>query len=469
MRHGKKLDDGRKLRQNRPKPSPFVRLTFGEKHEIARYMKENQGMQLKQYAETFTKKWNRNVTERQIMGTKENLEKWADEQYKNSSQSYEKIVRKPRTCLAKAEREEIARFITKHNTMTLEETAKIFSEKWNKDINRTHIASAKRMAQNLFNAENQLSLDQHHKSSDDLLQGSSSLGLNQVMRATDQNRNNEVMGHSYGVSERKLSQDDHLSSGIDLYSQFQLGNHKQEVYKNPFQTDNLLGNSIPTSVHQADFKTDFKTDPTNLLDYQTKLTSESSHSIKAPTLGDLPPLDPASLVGIKPHLNTTQSLPNDYNPLSNSLNQPNLVTPNAHNQMLHQNQSVAGMLNNQASAYQAAANITSSATSTTGQSGLTLTCPQCYRQFDSAPFFWYHVSVEHNIYSSFNTLNPLNPLNSNGSGVAQTQQVVATSSSGLHHLPMNHQIHNTNPDPDQARSAPLDHFNFGLHHLNPAN
>ena len=48
------------------------------------------------------------------MGTKENLLKWADEQYKNSSQSYEKIVRKPRTCLAKAEREEIARFITKN-------------------------------------------------------------------------------------------------------------------------------------------------------------------------------------------------------------------------------------------------------------------------------------------------------------------------------------------------------------------
>ena len=64
MRHGKKLDDGRKLRQNRPKPSPFVRLTFGEKHEIANFMKENPGMQLKQYAEMFTKKWNRNVTER---------------------------------------------------------------------------------------------------------------------------------------------------------------------------------------------------------------------------------------------------------------------------------------------------------------------------------------------------------------------------------------------------------------------
>ena len=35
--------------------------------------------------------------------------------------------------------------------MTLEETARIFSEKWNKDINRTHIASAKRMVQNIQN------------------------------------------------------------------------------------------------------------------------------------------------------------------------------------------------------------------------------------------------------------------------------------------------------------------------------
>ena len=64
MRHGKKLDDGRKLRQNRPKPSPFVRLTFGEKHDSATFMQENPGMQLKQYAEIFTKKWSRNVTER---------------------------------------------------------------------------------------------------------------------------------------------------------------------------------------------------------------------------------------------------------------------------------------------------------------------------------------------------------------------------------------------------------------------
>ena len=113
--------------------------------------------------------------------------------------------------------------------MTLEETAKIFSEKWNKDINRTHIASAKRMAQNLFNNENQMGMADDQKSTDDLLQGStpSSLGLNQVMRGTDQNRNNELMGHNYGMNERKISQDDHLSSGIDLYSQFQLGNHKQ--------------------------------------------------------------------------------------------------------------------------------------------------------------------------------------------------------------------------------------------------
>ena len=32
-------------------------------------MKENQGMQLKQYAETFTKKWNRNVTERFVFSS----------------------------------------------------------------------------------------------------------------------------------------------------------------------------------------------------------------------------------------------------------------------------------------------------------------------------------------------------------------------------------------------------------------
>ena len=38
--------------------------------------------------------------------------------------------------------------------MTLEETARIFSEKWSKDINRTHIASAKRMIQNLQNMIN---------------------------------------------------------------------------------------------------------------------------------------------------------------------------------------------------------------------------------------------------------------------------------------------------------------------------
>ena len=43
----------------------------------------------------------------------------------------------------------------------------------------------------------------------------------------------------------------------------------------------------------------------------------------------------------------------------------------------------------------------------------------------------------------------------------------ATSSTGLHHLPMNHQL--PTPDQDQTRSAPLDHFNFGLPHLNPAN
>lgn len=51
---------------------------------------------------------------RQIMGTKENLLKWADVQYKGSNQSYEKITRKPRTCLSKSEREDIAAFISQN-------------------------------------------------------------------------------------------------------------------------------------------------------------------------------------------------------------------------------------------------------------------------------------------------------------------------------------------------------------------
>lgn len=48
------------------------------------------------------------------MGTKENIDKWSLEQYKGSNQSYEKITRKPRTCLSKTEREEIATFISQN-------------------------------------------------------------------------------------------------------------------------------------------------------------------------------------------------------------------------------------------------------------------------------------------------------------------------------------------------------------------
>jgi hypothetical protein len=162
------------------------------------------------------------------------MAKWADDQYKNSSQSYEKIVRKPRTCLAKAEREEIARFITKHNTMTLEETAKIFSEKWNKDINRTHIASAKRMAQNLFNSDIQSVLTESHPKMEDtgmMTHGGGVATQPSALRQTtaDQNRNTEIMNHNYGpTADRKISSDDQLSSGLDLYSQFNVtSNHKQ--------------------------------------------------------------------------------------------------------------------------------------------------------------------------------------------------------------------------------------------------
>ena len=120
--------------------------------------------------------------------------------------------------------------------MTLEETAKIFSEKWNKDINRTHIASAKRMAQNLFNNEIQSVLD--HTKTGDL--GPNSMGLGggigpnpggiMSRGPTDQNRNNEILNHNYdSINERKISHEEQFNSGIDLYSQFNLNNQKQVI------------------------------------------------------------------------------------------------------------------------------------------------------------------------------------------------------------------------------------------------
>ena len=45
--------------------------------------------------------------------------------------------------------------------------------------------------------------------------------------------------------------------------------------------------------------------------------------------------------------------------------------------------------------------------------GQFITCPQCYRQFDSGPVFWCHFSMEHsNLLNPFNSLNPLNQLGS---------------------------------------------------------
>jgi len=270
---------------------------------------------------------------------------------------------------------------------------------------------------------------------------------------TDQNRNNEILNHNYdSINERKISHEEQFKSGIDLYSQFNLNNQKQDAYKNPFQTDHLLPD-----------QNGFKTDPNNLIDYQTKLQEQQAkHVSSISDLGlgtDTSGLVSKSSIASSHLLNTSQSQ-NDYNPLTSALSStstvgaggqiPQMNTAGTNRigdlpQISHQNQ-----LSNH-NVYQ------------TASSQLTLTCPQCYRQFDSAPFFWYHVSVEHNIYSSFNSLNPLNPLNSNGAQTVNTQQ-------GLHHLPMNHTLHN-NPSNDQNDSRLMsssDHFNFGLPHINPA-
>ena len=185
----------------------------------------------------------------------------------------------------------------------------------------------------------------------------------------------------------------------------------QDAYKNPFQTDHLLPD-----------QNGFKTDPNNLIDYQTKLQEQQAKHVSS--ISDLGLGTDTSGVGLKSsiassHLLNTSQSQNDYNPLTSALSStstvgaggqiPQMNTAGTNRigelpQISHQNQ-----LSNH-NVYQ------------TASSQLTLTCPQRYRQFDSAPFFWYHVSVEHNIYSSFNSLNPLNPLNSNGAQTVNTQQ-----------------------------------------------
>jgi len=78
--------------------------------------------------------------------------------------------------------------------MTLEETARIFSEKWSKDINRTHIASAKRMIQNLQNMINNditnvlgQSSNDHHN---DLPTMTGHLSTNNGLSSNDKMNNN---------------------------------------------------------------------------------------------------------------------------------------------------------------------------------------------------------------------------------------------------------------------------------------
>ena len=59
--------------------------------------------------------------------------------------------------------------------------------------------------------------------------------------------------------------------------------------------------------------------------------------------------------------------------------------------------------------------------------GQFITCPQCYRQFDSGPVFWCHFSMEHsNLLSPFNSLNPLNQL-----GSATSQATPLTTQGGV--------------------------------------
>lgn len=101
----------------------------------------------------------------------------------------------------------------------------------------------------------------------------------------------------------------------------------------------------------------------------------------------------------------------------------------------------------------------------------TITCPQCPRQFDSGPLFWYHFSVEHlNQLSSttptlnFNSFANINPLNSH-----------LPSQPALNPLnPLNSSDPSHQNNPVQSSDNSQNYINstiggFGLpHHINPA-
>ena len=128
--------------------------------------------------------------------------------------------------------------------MTLEETARIFSEKWNKDINRTHIASAKRMVQNIQNmitADIQSVLDSSNEVSP--IDSSNSqpspkiehnpLGLLNMTRNSDaRNELKHQQQHQEETIDNKIenivNNPPNSYSGLDLYSHF-IGNAQKQV------------------------------------------------------------------------------------------------------------------------------------------------------------------------------------------------------------------------------------------------
>lgn len=106
---------------------------------------------------------------------------------------------------------------------------------------------------------------------------------------------------------------------------------------------------------------------------------------------------------------------------------------------------------------------------------VSITCPQCYRQFDSGPIFWYHFSMEHsNLLNPLNSLANINPLNQSPLNQPQPQTAInplnASQPTGLpdlnHNQNINHILNQqNNPDQNYLNQT----LGFGLpHHINPA-
>ncbi|CAG5103896.1 Oidioi.mRNA.OKI2018_I69.chr1.g990.t1.cds [Oikopleura dioica] len=156
----------------RRKRVSFIRLTFGEKHKIANFIKKNENASVAELSKHFSTALKRKVTVRQIGSIKQDLQKWLNIAFKNSKETHYKflendeegedesplaIKRRPKVHLSEEDKKEISKFLLKKRSeLTLNEIAEEFAEKLGKDVSRTHIATIRNRLQRKNKTDSEL-------------------------------------------------------------------------------------------------------------------------------------------------------------------------------------------------------------------------------------------------------------------------------------------------------------------------